>query len=398
MTVLTAGFAATALVAYGAGALALTNITRSHSAPLASRFGDTTAQLFLIQQEAQTNPGRLLAKDVEPLARRALLTSPLDPVPLRVLALRTSSAGNEAEAAKFAALSERITRRDLPTQLLLIEQAVVANDYRLALRHYDIALRARSDSRGVLFPILSSALADDEIRAAVAPYVRGRANWLGEFVEFAVRDGADGPRRIGMLLVESDAGRQADLMRASSGTLIGLLTDQRQFALAERLYMQMPGASSSLLGDTRFNAATTDPKLGTFAWATSTEAATGASFEATGNGKERQLRVFAGSGESGVVVRRVMRLKPGAYRLSEARSLIVGNASAAAHWNVKCVQGTAPTILWTSPTTRIDYNASGAPGPIIPGNCYNQLIELVVTGGTGQQGMELLINHFTLTR
>lgn len=398
MAVLTAGLAATALIAYCAGALAFTNITRSHSAPLASRFGDTTAQLFLIQQEAQANPTRLLAQDVEPLARRALLTSPLNPVPLRVLALRASIAGKEPESAKFAVLSERLTRRDLPTQLLLIEQAVVANDYRLALRHYDIALRARSDSRGVLFPVLSAALADDEIRAAVVPYVRGRANWLSEFVEFAVRDGADGPRRIGMLLVESGAGGQADLMQASGGTLIGLLTDQRQFALAERLYMQMADASSSLLGDTRFNAATTDPKLGTFAWATFSEAATGAGFEATGNGRERQLRVFAGSGERGVVVRRVMRLKPGAYKLSEARSLIVGDASATAHWNVKCLQGTAPILLWTGPTGRIDYNASGAPGPTIPGNCSSQLIELVVAGGTGQQGMELVINRFMLTR
>src|SRR3546814_1290750 len=68
--------------------------------------------------------------------------------------------GDQAKGERLLAYSQKLSRRDLRTQLMAIELAVAQGDISGALRHYDIALRTKKNAPELLFPVLTSALPD----------------------------------------------------------------------------------------------------------------------------------------------------------------------------------------------------------------------------------------------
>ena len=64
--------------------------------------------------------------------------------------------------------AERVSRRDLANELLLIEATARHDDVATTLTHFDRALLVYPDANQQLFPVLSRALSDPQIRAALA--------------------------------------------------------------------------------------------------------------------------------------------------------------------------------------------------------------------------------------
>lgn len=387
-------------IAADAGTRSLGAIVRMQRPAFADRVGgDPFAPLLQLQNEIATAPARIRRPDVEPLVREGLRREPLNPAALRLLSLHADADNRRRASQIYAHAAERLSRRDLITQLILIEQAVRANDARRALHHYDTALRTSEAARTILFPVLGAAIREDNIRRELIPYVRAGASWMPFFVQFAIRNDADSQREIARLLIAARAGTgRPELIADNSAVLIGTLVDQNQFALAEQVYLQIPGTSRAMLTDLTVNGPTTDPRFGPIGWSAIDNGSVGAVFETTRRSPRRNIRVFAISGATGVVLQRVLHLTPGAYRLSEERVRTVGDATSRAYWEMTCMRDGQRAVIWRSPSQSPAYRAAGVPGPIVPAGCTNQLLELRVSGGDNPDGLEFLISRFDLPR
>jgi Tfp pilus assembly protein PilF len=137
------------------------------------------ASAVLEQQNTDDND----ARGAEALARDSLQRRPLNPVALRALALAAIRRGETIKAKQLLLLAERHSRRDTPTQILLIEFAVNDGDVSSALRHYDRALLVSTSSAKLLLPVLASASKDQEVRLQLGPILARRPEWLPLFID-----------------------------------------------------------------------------------------------------------------------------------------------------------------------------------------------------------------------
>lgn len=134
-------------------------------------------------------PGRVQAEQARALSIATLTSSPVNAVAVRNLALSTAFLGDVASARRQMLLAERLSRRDAPTQMWLIEDRVAADDLAGALLHYHRALQTSRSARDTLLPVLAEAADDPAVVLALVPYLAApkRPEWwsdfLGRFVE-----------------------------------------------------------------------------------------------------------------------------------------------------------------------------------------------------------------------
>jgi hypothetical protein len=91
------------------------------------------------------------------LARRALAHSPINVEAVRTLALVQAASGRADSAHRLIKYAETLSRRDVPTQMWLIEDRVAANDIPAVLLHYHRAMQTSREARSLLSPILAQA-------------------------------------------------------------------------------------------------------------------------------------------------------------------------------------------------------------------------------------------------
>ena len=106
-------------------------------------------------------------------------------------ALDEALSGNSGRARRLFALSDRLSRRSLPTRLWLIQDAVDRGNVAGALRNFDIALRTTTDAQPILFPVLAKAAADQTLTNALARALDRPSDWRLMFVEWALTNMAD---------------------------------------------------------------------------------------------------------------------------------------------------------------------------------------------------------------
>jgi hypothetical protein len=341
-----------------------------------------------------TKPTTLADPKIARDARAVLRDQPLDAPALRMLALQARASGHAAEGREYARLAEAVTRRETLTQIFLVEEAARAGNARGALDHLDMALRSTNQGRTVLFTVLGKIMADPGIRREMTRYVARRTPWLPEFLDFSVREGAASAANTARLLIEADAEKRPQLLAPIAALLLGALVDQREFALAGEIYRRARGAAPDLTGTAKMTRATFDPRFGPLSWEVVDGAASGAAVRYGADGTA-EVDAFASEGEKAVVLRRTLRLRPGAYRLFERRSVASGDDSTRMAWQMSCLGKTVEPI-WKGPEKPLGYRAQGSPGPRIAANCPVQLLELRANGGTGMDGVEVTIGGFDL--
>ncbi|RYM07832.1 hypothetical protein [Sphingobium cupriresistens] len=125
------------------------------------------------------------------LARNALLHDPTAVEAVATLATDALARGDQEDGERLLAYSQRLSRRDLRTQLMAIELAVAQDDISGALRHYDIALRTKKNASELLFPVLTSALSNPSIRTELVKTLTGQPIWGTKFIYHAARSEPD---------------------------------------------------------------------------------------------------------------------------------------------------------------------------------------------------------------
>ena len=250
---------------------------------------------------------RATAEQVRALSVAALQDQPLSVPAVRALGVAQAIAGEESPAGRTMAFAETLSRRDLPTELWLIEDRVARGDVAGALVHYDRALRSADTAPDLLFPVLVAASADPAVARPLARLVATRPLWWRDYLTRLIQanPSSAGTATIvaAVRLDPSDADERGLLSSAMTR-----LADAGRADLAGRL-----APVSGKLTNGGFEA---QSGLVPFDWRLAEEGDFDAEIDARADGRGNALFLDARSGRGGTVARQLLTLAPGRYRLT----------------------------------------------------------------------------------
>jgi hypothetical protein len=248
------------------------------------------------------------------LAAEALQAQPMSVRAASTLAFLAANTGNVRQAKRLLAYSERLSRRDLPTQIALIEAQVQANDVPGALVHYDRALRTSKASEAILVPVLVGAVASLDVARPLAPLLAPRADWWKPFTLQMIQQGTPAPSSYTLLHALRLDMRRPD-EHAMAQDAITRMAGQGRVDLAARLYTELQPrrpAPSANVHDGLFRST---GGLAPFDWDLTSTGDLSASVEARPDGKGNGLFLIATNGASGTAARQLLVPSPGHYAL-----------------------------------------------------------------------------------
>lgn len=257
---------------------------------------------------------------VEAGAVAALNRQPVSAAAARVLGMVAAAKGDQARARRAFAYGETLSRRDLPTQLWLIEDAVQRNDIGAALTHYDRALRTSHRSAELLLPILVGAASDPAIARPLARIAAARPPWWQQFAERLGREGA--APAIMMVGPAFRLSPDASPDRALLEIMLDRLYQLRAYDQAYTFYRRAvpPAEGAALIRDGGFEQAR---HLGPFEWVLTQESGLTAVQSQEGQRPGNVLAIEVADARGGTVARQLLLLPPGPYRLQA----VAGNSS-----------------------------------------------------------------------
>lgn len=118
----------------------------------------------------------------------ALIETPLNRSLLRIIGMDAALRGDKAQAAEFLTLSHQVSRRDIWTEVWLLEEAARADDFPAVLSHYHAALAVNPELAPSLNPLMVDATAYPQVRVALRPYLRRDASWAPGYLAAAAKD------------------------------------------------------------------------------------------------------------------------------------------------------------------------------------------------------------------
>lgn len=273
------------------------------------------AKAALASHLLESPPSRASVARASELARAALRREPVNVVASRTLGLTAALGGDQAGAGRLFAYSESLSRRDVPTQMWLIEDRVQHGDIAGALLHYDRALRVSESIRDVLLPIMVQASADPAIAAQETRLVATRPLWWPYFVDYLLSQGRS-PRTMAQIIsrIRLDPGTESERQRL--GHALNQLVTLGAYREAYAIYRQALGGrvEGGFVRNGDFEAG---GGLGTFDWTFVDEPDLAAVREfRDGASGSFALSLVSSSGRGGEVARQLVLLPPGTYLLA----------------------------------------------------------------------------------
>jgi len=278
------------------------------------------------------------------LSENALRREPTNVPASRTLGLVAFIQGQPSRAGRLFNYSESLSRRDVPTQLWLIEQNVNRNDIAGALLHYDRALRTSIQIRELLFPILVRASADPSTAPSLARLVGTRPNWWQAFAE-QLFESSESSHAILLALdrlrLRADNEDELELI----GAAIRRLVDLGDYPAAFRVYLAVQSGGSADRLALRNGSFEEDGQLPPFDWEFRSEPGLSAYPQAREGADGRRVMFISGeSGRGGYVARQLLLLRPGTYRIAATVGDVPPDTDARPRATVICA-GTPATQL-----------------------------------------------------
>ncbi len=323
-------------------------------------------------------------------ARVALRNAPLTPGAVRLLGMSAELRSNLVEAQRLYDLSARVTRRDLQTQLGLIELSVRNGNIAGALRHYDIALRTHASAGELLYPILADAIQDPQVRQPFYVIARQAPSWLGTFLASAIRTGGHSNAVAEVVAAVGGPARVDPGGRLNTVLLQGLAAD-RDFPALRRFYARMPGADPRALTSIDFGANNIRPDHVPVSWQIVPSDSLQASFTVGAKGVS-DLSLSLDPGQEVLVARKLMFLAGGRYRFAADVRRTTWIAESRVRWLAKCALDVREPILWQSEAAAEGEDRMTISGEVSIGTeCPVQFLDLVVAAGSeAQQPLDLV--------
>jgi hypothetical protein len=363
----TAARAAIALGALAAGALILPG---SLASALSDGHPAFAAWIAPWNARAAASAAAALGADPRTPESRALVSKALarDLTVLPALELRAldlAASGKRADAARLFGLSDRLSRRSLPTRLWLIQSSVDRGDVAGALGNFDIALRTSTGAPPILFPVLAKAAGDPSLTAPLARLLDQPSDWRLMFFEWALANDAN------LHSIANVAARMRDRRLITHNQvdqrMIEQLVTAGDFGQALRLRLRFDPKPLAIVADPRFS----DPSAQyPFGWGLVSDGSMGA--ERTLDGTGSALTYRATSSRSGQVAAQLLVLRPGHYAF--ATRAAAAASGEAPYWSLTCGQAGGEQLATLDQPL--------APGPAaateftVPGGCTAQWLTL----------------------
>lgn len=319
------------------------------------------------------------------LARLGLRQDPMAVGALVTLGLISDATGDSAAARTSFAYTAQLTRRDITTQLWMIENAVHRGDVTGALRHYDTALRTTPKLGNLLFPVLASAIDDPDIRQQVVRILATKPLWTDSFLGF-VSDVGRNPQTTAALFLDV---RRAGIAvpAAVRAKVIDSLAAANRIDDAWAYYASThPGADRRRSRDPDFAAVAAAPTR--FDWST-----------VDGEGANVALAPGAfdfsvPAGVGGRLLQQTLLLTPGRYRLSGRGSGIDQSENARPYWSLSCGNGGELGRVPMPNSSQFQGRFTGSFA--VPQNCPVQTLVLVAPPSDASSGSSGRIDHVEL--
>lgn len=324
------------------------------------------------------------------LARLALRQDPSAISAAATLGINAYIRGDTPAARRLFAYVQKLSRRNLQMQLWAINDAVARNDLPDLLTHYDIALRTSPDASALLFPTLTAAIANPEIRTALARTLGRQPAWANEFLAYVLGHGTDPQTTASLFQAVSRLG--GSISDQGTTGVINALIVAGKLDQAWAYYVSLhPGASRARSRDPNFENTSEAPS--TFDWNPVEDDSLSASIQ-PGNRHGGALSFAAPPSVGGQVVRQTQMLPAGDYVFEGRSEGIDQPDDARPYWSLSCNGGRE--------LGRIDVpNSTVANGLFrgrfsVPADCPVQTLALTVepssnvSGVTGQVDRALL--------
>ena len=369
---------ATAGLAACAGTLAASLRSRApvvahHLAPWDGRLTALAARA-LLTADADVSARREAAA----LSRRALLQDPTTVAAASTLGFVRSIDGDAADARRLMRYAERLSRRDLPTEIWAIENAVARGDVARALGHYDTALRASGQAAGLLFPVLATAIDNADVRTSLVGRLADRPLWQGDFLDYAAVNAPD-PRAVARLF----AAIRPPAVPPSTGANAALLTrliDSNAPELAWRYYASLRArADRTRSRDPRFAADVAAPLP--FDWVVGTEPG----IVAVLRGGDEAFNFAAPPSVSGTILYQLQALPTGRYRLAGHSRGIDEPDETAPFWSLSCRGGVELGRVTVTASARVGGAFGGTFA--VPAGCPVQVLALIARASSKVAGL-----------
>lgn len=304
------------------------------------------------------------------IAREALRHDPTAVEAVATLAADAFARGDQAEGERLLGYSQKLSRRDLRTQLMAIELAVAQGDIAGALHHYDIALRTKKNAPTLLFPVLTSALGDPAIRAALVKTLKPQPRWGTGFINHVARSDAD-PAASAAFFRALQAIR-VPVSDASNVALLNRLLTAKLFDEAWAYYAAVrPGSDRRQSRDPAFTSAVEDRSA--FDWVPVNSV--GVSTTILPGAANGLFDFTMSMGNGGILLQQLQILSPGGYVLEGHSVGIEQPARSRPYWALRCQSG--------GEIGRVELpNSSQAGGRFqgaihVPADCPVQMLALV---------------------
>lgn len=319
---------------------------------------------------------------------RALAVGALERDAGNVTALAVMGLTSDRTAASDAAFSaaERLSRRDLSTQLWMIESAVAENDIAGALRHYDIAMRTSRAAPSILFPVLIGAASDEALRVEIANTLARRPLWGGLYIQQLAQSGdVRAAASLLMRLKRQGVPTGAD----ADAALYARLIEAGLFDVAWAVYATgTPGAARAGVRNARFAEQPVSPTP--FDWQTTDAEFVSAQIEPVAGGQGR-LSFSTASGEGGEAARQMLVLPSGSYRVRAQVATLQGADEALPYLRVTCLP--VGNELARVPLTAREASSGTF---TVPASCAGQSLALIIQPGSGLATVEGAIDQINV--
>lgn len=371
---------AVARSAIAAAALLCAAYVAGARAPGGARSALDSARDLLAQGADPADPA------VQALVGKALRRDVTIPAGIEMLALARESRGDPPAAARLYRLSDRISRRSLPTRLWLAQEAVERGDVAATLAHMDIALRTSSAAPTLVFPALARGLEDAALVEPIAALVDRPSDWREAFLIY-LAERAEPESAAALFLAVRD--RRLILKNELDRTVIARLVDDGQFSLAGRTDRAFASNTNEapLVADGQFdNPAARYP----FGWGITDTREIGASRDVE-DGRS-VLAYHANSAEGGQVAAQLLMLQQGRYVLETGASP-AQRSDAPPLWVLSCAgqERVIATIALVP-----DSNGRSASRFAVPAGCPAQWLSLAVRPALAPQSGR--VDHVRIAR
>ncbi|RZL29520.1 MAG: hypothetical protein EOP64_00750 [Sphingomonas sp.] len=309
-------------------------------------------------------------------ARAALRREAINVDAVVALGTITALTNHTPAAERMFAYAEQLSRRNIPTQLWLIENAVQQGEIEPALAHYDRAMTVSVSTRALLLPVLATAAASPTVARPLARLLVRRPLWWPAAIEqfIASPDPVHVlPPAIAALRLRPDVPEERAYLVSAMKRLADAGAAPRAYALYRAA--QPASAAGALLRAGNFEKVGDLPP---FDWNLADGANVSGVIQPGGVGSGSALFLSAEGGGQGEVARQVLLLPTATYGLTATTGNVPQERIDRPRIVISCLSSDKSVLLDQPFATSGEHGAPVAGTITVPGGCTSQLIQIVM--------------------